>query len=221
MKKIITILSSRSAGYTRSELINKSGLTDGGTLSSALKALEISDFINHYVPFGAGKREVRYKLTDPFCIFYLRFVANRKDLPDTFWQQNIITQEILSWRGYAFENICFNHIGQIKNALGIRSVSSTESAWSKRADDTEGAQIDMIISRKDNVVNMCEIKFYSDQFAVDKDDDMTIRRRKTLLSEYLSPKQIIHSTLITTFGLKYNTYSGIFDNVITLDDIFK
>ena len=30
----------------------------------------------------------------------------------------------------------------------------------------------------------------------------------------------IHSTLITTFGLKYNEYSGAFTNVIDMDDLF-
>lgn len=32
---------------------------------------------------------------------------------------------------------------------------------------------------------------------------------------------VVHSTLITTYGLKYNEYSSDFDNVITLDDLFS
>ena len=39
-----------------------------------LKALIASDFVLRYVPFGCSKREVHYKLVDPFCIFYLRYV---------------------------------------------------------------------------------------------------------------------------------------------------
>lgn len=74
--------------------------------------------------------KAHYKLTDPFCIFYLRFVDNYDSLPDIFWQQNVTSQRINVWRGYSFENVCFGHISQIKRALGISGVSTTHSAWS-------------------------------------------------------------------------------------------
>ena len=32
---------------------------------------------------------------------------------------------------------------------------------------------------------------------------------------------IVHSTLVTTYGLKYNEYSGDFTQVVTLDDLFR
>ena len=103
----------------------------------------------------------------------------------------------------------------------IGGVSSEESAWSKKADDTDGTQIDLIIERKDNIVNMCEIKFYSNDFSVDKDYHKVLMNREELLARELSPKMMIHKTLITTVGLKYNEYSSDFDNVIILDDLFK
>ena len=68
---------------------------------------------------------------------------------------------------------------------------------------------------------MCEIKYYSEEYTVSKDYDLILRHRLGLLQKELSFKQVIHSTLITTFGLKYNSYSGIFTNVITLEDLFK
>ena len=104
--------------------------------------------------------------------------------------------------------------------MGISGVASRQSAWSKRADDTEGTQIDMLIDRNDNVVNMCEIKFYSDEFVVGREYYRTIMRRQEILSQEISKKSVIHSTLITTFGLVYNEYSGLFSQVITLDDLF-
>ena len=116
--------------------------------------------------------------------------------------------------------MCFNHIKQIKRALGIESVSTEQSAWGQ-TDDEQGSQTDMIISRKDNVVNMCEIKFYSDIFTVDKSYDMLLKRRQTLLKEYIPKKSIIHNTLITTYGIKDNEYRWSFENVIDLDDLFR
>ena len=94
------------------------------------------------------------------------------------------------------------------------------SAWSKKEDDTEGAQIDLLICRNDNVINMCEIKYYSGEFRVTKSYYEKILRRQAILAERISPKFAIHSTLITTFGLNYNEYSSVFSNVIVLDDLF-
>ena len=95
-----------------------------------------------------------------------------------------------------------------------------QSAWSKRADDEEGTQIDMIIRRKDNVVNMCEMKFYSAEFKVDKKYHAVLINRQELLEREIPSRSVIHNVLITTKGLKYNEYSGFFDNVITLDELF-
>lgn len=220
MMVIVKCLSTRNAGYTRSEIASKIGCSTGGTFSQALNALIESDFIVKYVPFGYSKRKEHYKLVDPFCMFFIKFVENKTKLNGVFWQQNQVSQSVVSWRGFAFEGVCFNHINQIKSALGISGVSATYSAWSKREDDEDGTQVDLIIERKDNVVNMCEIKFYGNDFSVNKDYHKILINRQELLSKELSPKMIIHNILITTYGLKYNEYSSFFDNVVVLDDLF-
>lgn len=223
MKTLVKYLSKRNAGYTRKEIVDNLEIKDGGHLSKSLKALIASDFIIEYVPFGLGKRETHYKLVDPFCKFCLKFVNDKETLDEAFWQQNVSSQSINSWRGFAFENVCFNHISQIKAALGISGVSTTHSAWSKRPDEEndDGAQIDLIIDRKDNVVNMCELNFYSGEYTVDKSYHTTLMNRQNLLSSLISKKSIVHGTLVTTYGLTYNEYSGDFIKTITLDDLFK
>lgn len=221
IKTIVELLYTKNMGYTRAEIANKLSISDGGHLTKDLNALIASDFVAKYVPFGYSKREPRYKLIDPFCLFYLHFVKNQDKSNKLFWQQNTTLPSVVIWRGFAFENVCFNHIEQIKTALGINGIISSESAWTKKADDEEGAQIDMLIIRKDNAVNMCEIKFYSDDFTVNKDYYRTVQRRIEMLSKKLSPKSSIYSTLITTYGLVKNEYSGAFVRTITLDDLFK
>ena len=141
-------------------------------------------------------------------------------MDENFWQHNVTSQQITTWRGFAFENVCFNHVQQIKKKLGISGVITSHSAWSKRSDDTEGTQIDLLISRNDNVINMCEIKYYGDEFVVNRDYYQVLLHRQEILSKEISPKISIHTTLITTFGLVYNEYSGIFSNTIMLDDLF-
>lgn len=221
VKNIVQLLNTRNSGYTRKEIVEKLKITDGGRLSSNLNALISGDFIIKYVPFGCGKREEHYKLIDPFCIFYLHFIMGQKKSNEKFWQQNTTSASVCTWRGFAFENVCFNHIEQIKFALGIPAVITETSAWSKKEDDTQGTQIDMLISRNDNVINMCEIKYYSGPFKVDKEYYTKILRRQEIVSESVSKKMAVHSTLITTFGLVNNEYSGAFINTITLDDLFR
>ena len=217
---IIRFLDTKNAGFTRTEISQKTGHSNGSNLTATLNSLIASDFVIRYVPFGMGKRDECYKLTDPFCMFYLKF-AEEQDFPSrSLWQENQVSPSVTSWRGFAFENVCFNHIDQIKEALGIRGVISRQSAWSKREDDKDGTQIDLIIDRNDNVVNMCEIKFYSREFTVTKEYDRILRNRRSLLSQELSPKKGIHSTIITTFGVTYNEYKWSFDRIVTMDDLF-
>ena len=153
----------------------------------------------------------------------LAFPASKEDQADL--ESRLLNEgclePIITWRGIAFENLCFNHIQQIKSALGIPGVASRQSAWSKRGDDIEGAQIDLLIDRNDNIINMCELKYYGDEFTVNKEYYKKLLHRQELLSAEIPKRYAIHNTLITTFGLTYNEYSGIFSNVITLDELFR
>ena len=195
-------------------------MSDGGRLSRNINALIASDFIVRYVPFGLSRRLEHYKLVDPFCLFFLHFADRMGGASPRFWQHGATSQQVVAWRGLAFENVCFNHVDQIKAALGVAGVASTSSAWSKRGDGEAGTQIDLLISRADNVINMCEIKFYGGDFAVGKDYYRVILGRQELLAGMVSPRVSVHSTLVTTFGLADNEYSGAFTNVVTLDDLF-
>ena len=218
MKTIVRCLSEKNRGLSRKEIVQATGIDDSGNFSKKLKALVSGGFVIKYSSFGNGKREDYYKLTDPFCLFYLKFM---KDKRKKRWINIEETRKVMVWKGYAFENVCWNHLSQIKDALKIGGVVTEESLWSKRGDDsTDGTQIDLIIDRKDHVLNMCEIKFYSDEFAVDKEYHLILERRKKLLREVIPAKSVVHSTLITTYGLKRNEYSGDFVSVITADDLF-
>ena len=222
MKAIVVALNSKKRGLTRKELLGKTGITDSGLFSKQLKALESGAFIIKYDSYGNGKRNSFYKVSDPFCIFYLRFVNDSSSRAKKEWLSYAGSQSVVVWNGLAFENLCFNHINQIKAALGISGVSTDESLWSKKGtDEEEGTQIDLIIERKDNVINMCEVKFYSDEFIANKDCHFALVRRERLLREIVPKKASIHNTLITTFGLKHVEYFSDFVNTITLDDLFQ
>lgn len=222
MKKIVGFLGTRHSGFTRQNISESLHFASSGNLSKMLGALIASDFVEKYIPFGTGKRDERYRLIDPFCLFYQKFVENQPTLDDEFWMHNVVSAKLNSWRGFAFEEICFKHILQIKKALGISGVSTQHSAWSlKGENDTEGTQIDMLIDRKDNVVNMCEMKFYNEEFTVTKNYHTKLVHRQNILTSKLPRRKVVHSTLVTTYGLVYNEYCNDFQQVITLDDLFQ
>lgn len=221
MMRIVRYLATKRKGFTREGIAEGTHLPYNGDLSKWLKALVASDFVERYVPFGESKRNEHYRLIDPFSLFYLKFVDGQSEMDDAFWMNNVEAPKIKSWRGFAFEDLCLRHIGAIKRALQIAGISSSQSAWAVSGDDRqEGTQIDLLIQRKDNVVNMCEMKFYSEEFAVDKSYHTRLVHRMNTLVEKVSRKTVIHSTLVTTYGLAYNQYFGDFVNVVTLDDLF-
>ena len=219
--KAVRKLASRHYGFSRTEIGEYLGMLSGSGLTKILNTLEASDFIICYRPLDAAKGEKLYRLTDAFCLFYLRFVDNGKDNDSDYWVHNQNLASINSWRGIAFEDLCISHIPQIKIALGISGVATTESTLTLRGDESnKGTQMDLVIERKDRVVNLCEIKFYNGMFEIGKDYDLVLRNRMNILETYIKKRQSIHLTMITTFGVKNNRYSGILQNQITLDDLF-
>lgn len=221
MKAIVEVLFKRHAGWTRKEIVKKSGLNDNGDFSKLLKALVASDFAVSYLPIDGDGETLHYKLVDPFCWFWLHFVKGHSRTVTNYWQ-SVPPQSVVSWRGYAFEELCWSHWMQIKSALGVAGVTTELSGWAQRGDDeVEGSQVDLIMRRRDHIVNMCEMKYYGSEFVVTKNYHQKLLHRQTQLEGLLDSMEVIHPTLVTTKGLKYNEYSNIFQNTITLDDLFK
>lgn len=217
---IVRLLATRSDGFTRREIAEKTGIPYNGRLSSALKSLEGSDFIVSYIYYGGSSREVYYKLVDSFSIFYLKFVDGVKTLNSKFWSENLLSPSLNAWRGYSFETLCMVHIEQIKLALGILGVRTVSGPWRSRNRENK-AQVDLVISRADRVVNLCEMKFTADEFSVDSSYDAELRRKVVRFTEETKAKGGIVPTLVTTYGLQYNQYSSRFGKVVTMDDLFR
>lgn len=218
--KIVRLLAKRHTGYTRDEITSNLGMTSGGTFTKMLESLVASDFIVSYHPFGISQKEIRYKLSDSFCLFYLRFVDGHNRQDESFWLHHQNAPQLNAWRGLAFEQVCFAHVSKIKKALGVEGVASSESALIIRGDEEKrGAQIDMLIVRDDRVVNLCEMKFLSKAFEPKTEDEQTLRERIATVQELLSFKHTVHLTLVTTVGLKANVHSGVFQHIITIDQL--
>lgn len=219
-RKIVEILSKNRHGSTREQIAESIGMSSGGTLSVMLKSMVKSDLISAYYNFKC-RREAYYKLTDPFCLFYLNFVKKHPTNNTRFWQDNQNSPKLNAWRGLAFEDVCFVHQYKIKEALGISGIHTEIYPWRNMETTTSGVQIDMLIDRADRVINVCEMKFSIDEFSINKNYDESLRNKITSIIGLTGGKKNPQLTLITTYGLQDNLYSGRFQRVVTMDDLFR
>ncbi|MDX2250370.1 MAG: ATP-binding protein [Bacteroidia bacterium] len=221
--KVIRALASKHKGLTRSEIVQTTALPEGGGFSTVIEELLHSGFISVYLPFGKKKKDSLYRLTDEFSLFYFQFMEHNLPGAANIWQQLSKTQTYISWAGYAFENICFKHIPQIKKALGISGVYAIVYSYLKKGNENEeGIQLDLLIDRNDHVINLCEIKFYAAEYTIDKAAAMKYRNRIAKFKETSHTRKQVFLTMITTFGIKENPYSlGLVDSALTMDDLFE
>ena len=221
-ESIISALSSTWKGMNRAEIIAKTQISDGGGLTMMLQELEQSGFISSYIPFGKKKKDTLFRLTDCYSLFYLKFIQNIPTKETLSWQSLSQTQTWITWSGYAFENICFQHIDKVKSALGIAGIHTNQYSFlAKTNEENEGAQIDLLIDRQDNVISLCEVKFYNDEWVLSKTDADNLRRKKSIFRHVTGTKKQIFIVLITTFGLLKNKHSlGLVDNVLDMNALF-
>lgn len=217
---IIRALGKKHTGLKRSEIAAMTGLNPNGDFTKLLKALIGSDFIIKYVPFGYPNNEEHYKLVDSFCWFWLHFKEAKAITENNYWQHHLKESEIASWRGVAFEEVCFKHIHQIKTALQIAGVSSMEYSFIQHGnEEKEGIQIDLLIDRNDDVVNMCEMKYNKSEYVVTSSYAATIRKRQEVIEKSM-PNKTIHATLITTMPVQKNEYTDVFQSILSVNDLF-
>jgi uncharacterized protein len=219
---IVSALSSKWKGLSRKELLEITGLKDGGSFTGILSDLEQSGFIASYIPLNKKKKDSLYRLIDNYSLFFLKFI---KDLPRGEagnWQSLSTTQSWKYWSGYAYENICFQHMDRIKAALGISAVHTTQYSYLvKPTEEQGGAQIDMLIDRRDNAISICEVKFYNDSYVLTRQEAEKIRKKKSIFQQNSGTTKQLFLVLITTFGLKANQHSlGLIDNAIDMDKLF-
>lgn len=219
--KVVESLSKKKGGLTREELLKSTGRQTGGELSVILKNLELSGFIRISNFFNKKKKNALYQLCDYYTSFYFKFIKDNYGKDEHYWSNAVDNPAKRTWEGLVFEQICRDHVTSIKKKLGISGVLSEESSWYVRGDtEIQGAQIDLLISRRDHVTNLCEIKFSTGEYSIDKDYDLKLRNKVEAFRRDTNYKGTIQLVIITTFGLKKNQYSSLIQNQIVLDDLF-
>lgn len=219
---VIKALATKSVGLDRQEILKKAKMSDGGWFSDLLTELETSGFISSFQPLGKKKKETLFRLTDEYSLFYLGFIEGKKPSKDA-WLKISQTSAYTTWCGYAFENLCMKHIDEIKHALGISGIDSAVYSFLHRADKVygKGFQIDMLISRKDKVINICEMKFYPEEYKLDAGDVKKLTTRREGLRKVTGTKNTLFITFITTYGVTENKHKlDVVDHDLTMKIFF-
>lgn len=213
-------LSKKLKGLTRDEIITLSKLPNGGGITKVLDELEESGFIRKYQPFNNKIKNSVYQLADFYTLFYYRFIKNSTTTPGNYWMNLYDSPKHRAWSGYAFEQVCQTHVSQIKKELGISGIQTNEASW-RSSKSANGTQIDLLIDRKDQVINICEVKFSINEFTIDKKYAATLRNKIGVFRTETQTRKSVFLTLVTTYGVKPNEYAtGLVQNNITMDALF-
>ena len=217
---VIEALSAKARGLPRSELIKKAKLPDAGSTTRILQELEASGFIRKYPPFGKKERDALYQLTDFYSLFYHKYIRKGSTLDASSWTAGLDSPALRAWSGYAFEQVCLMHLGSIKQALGVAGVQTAASSWTGEVNG-KGVQIDLLIDRRDHVINLCEMKFSINDFVITKSYFDELRNKIAVFQEHTGTRKAIYLTFISTFGLRQNEYSlQLVQNSLTMDALF-
>lgn len=222
--QVMECLSKKRSGYTRNEIADITGTASNGKLTKILEDLINFGFVRASSFYGNKKKATLYQSSDYYTNFYFRFLKDNHGKDEHYWSKALDIPSRRSWAGLTFEQVCKDHIYQIKKKLGISGMLSEEYTWFTRGNEelgTAGAQIDLLIERRDRIINICEIKFSADEFIIDKEYDLKLRNKMEAFKRSTSTKYGLQLTMITTYGVKNNKYSSIIGSQVSLEDLFN
>lgn len=222
--RVVQALSEKTGGLTRYELAEKSGLSTNGNLTEIISNLVASGFVRVSSFYRKKKKDALYQLSDYYTAFYFRYIKEHYGKDEHYWSNAIDNPSRRAWAGLTFEQLCKDHIRQIKQKLGISGVLTEESIWYTKADEelgVDGAQIDLVLERRDRVINLCEMKYSINEYVIDKSDNAVLRNKIDAFRRVTGTRSSLQITMITTYGVKKNKYSNLIQSQVTMDDLFS
>jgi len=218
---VVSALAKNNAGLTRNQLIAGTRLSSGGWVTELLEELIESGFVTAWPPYDKKSKDSIYKLADEFTHFYLKFMEKGRSSGSGSWQNFSTGPSWRSWSGVAFERVCLKHIPQLKKALGIAAVYTEESAWRHLPKQEKGAQIDLLIDRRDFVINICEMKYAETMFVIDKGYAAELENKRNVFKTVTGTNKSLFITMVTSFGVKDNDYAvRLVQNSVKMDALF-
>ena len=228
--ELIRIIAKHRYGISQTDIAKKSmSFSKGGRISDKLQELVETGFILSFKPYKHKKRGTYFKVIDEYCLFYfyaiepIRNTLQEKSLETGYWQELQNSNSWYSWSGYAFEAIVYKHLSQIRQKLKI-PVTAIAHNWRYsplKSSNEQGAQIDLLFDRRDNCITLCEIKYSTKPFIIDKQYSAKLINKKNIFIKITKTTKQIFIDMICASTLQDNPYSDeLVSNFATLDDLF-
>lgn len=220
--KVIEALSKKKCGLTRNEILRTTKLTDGGTFSTVLEELEQCGFIRNYASLNSAENGGLYQLMDNYTLFYYHCIKKNAFSDEHYWTHTYLSTDHHTWTGLAFERICLQHVPQIKDAMKISGILANVCSWRTEKTNTHGgAQIDLLFSRADGIINVFELKYYRDQLSIDAKYAKELENKLSVFRTVTATRLAVHLVMLTTFGVADNQYKNVYQQSLTMDCLFE
>ena len=143
-------------------------------------------------------------------------------IDEEYWLKTMQTPSYHTWCGLAFERICLLHTKQIKSSIGISGILANLYSWFvKKKEEHPGVQIDLIIDRADNIINLCEMKYAPEGYRLTKNELNKIKNRISIFKLYIPRNKVAQPVLITSNGVIPNDNSFEIPLQVTGDQLFQ
>ncbi len=224
--ELIKALANKRHGMESAELFKAAKLHKGGRSSKILRELEESDFITLVNEVEKKSRAAKYILSDEYSLFYLNWIDPIKSSilrgdDSDYWIKQSGSSKWLIWAGLAFESLCLKHVHKIKDALKIGGVSTQAGYWKSTVQGKKRSEIDLVIDRADQCINLCEIKFCNAPYVVSTSYAHELQSKKEAFRAKTRTKKALFTTLITPYGATPNSaYLSAVDNQLVIDELF-
>ncbi|HNA61889.1 MAG TPA: ATP-binding protein [Rhabdochlamydiaceae bacterium] len=226
--RIIREIAQKKEGISREELLSKTGITSGGTFNRRLRELQAAGFIQSFTPYSYKKKQQYFRVFDEYSAFYLTWIDPIVDKGFTqhnYWKSCLRNPKWMTWSGYAFETVCLKHLPQILNALKLDSIPCEVGSWRfipKKKSKNHGAQIDLLFDRQDQAITLCEIKYSSTAYTLDKTYAKELLRKMETFQEQTQTSKQLFLIMITTMGVKRGLWTDeVVSDQVTLKDLVK
>ena len=139
----------------------------GGTLAAALGELTKAGFVSEDVGFdpatGGARRASRFRLSDNYLRFYLKYVAPKKRRVEQGLLRSVAVERLTGWNtvlGLQAENLVLSSLPDLWRASGLDDVAFEHvGPYNQRATKRrQGCQIDLL-ARRAGRVYVFEVKF--------------------------------------------------------------
>ncbi|MCH9739904.1 MAG: ATP-binding protein [Epsilonproteobacteria bacterium] len=229
-KSIIELLCSKKSGFTINEIAKKLELSMGKRLITTIDELVLCGFIKGVGKFNQKSREIKYIISDQYILFHHRWIKelSKNDVASFsigYWRNQTTKQAYSIWSGFAFEIVVMTNIELYLKARGLQRLFGGVYHWQHIAknEDEKGTQIDMVVDYGNELFDIVECKYHSDEFIITKEYAQTLKNKLKMFRAYGlngRRKAELRLVFLTTYGVKHNVaFHGLNIDKMSLEEL--